>query len=266
MKDIILSLAQMRSAVGNLQGNFDRIRHLTESVKDNSDIICFPEACLTGYETRDPEPFCISLEDAAISDMSRLSKECGINIVFGFIERNGGSLHVTQALSDISGKMHIYRKTHLGRQERKRFVPGDTIPTFELPEATLGIQLCWESHFPGISAKMREKGADITLISYASPLSPSNRREIWMKHLPARAYDNGIFVAAVNATGDNGNGMVFGGGIMVFDPKGNVICEHFGKDDFVATVKLSSSLRNSLGSDDEMGRTDYFIYRRNDLY
>ncbi|MDR2698949.1 MAG: hypothetical protein LBB30_04670 [Candidatus Methanoplasma sp.] len=266
MKDIVLSLAQMRSVAGDVRGNFERMRLLAESVRHCSDIICFPEACLTGYETNDPEPFCISTGDACISDVSGLSKEYGLNIVFGFMEKHGSDLHISQALSDRSGEIRIYRKTHLGRKERKKFIPGNSVPVFELPEGRVGVQLCWESHFPDISTKMRKEGAELILISYASPLPPIRRRDTWMRHLPARAYDNGIFIGAVNAIGDNGAGVVFGGGIMAFDPKGSNIAEHFGREDHVVTVKLRSALIDRLGTDEDMGNTDYFLYRREDLY
>ena len=266
MKDVVLSLVQMHSAVGDTDGNLKNIELLTEEVKGRSDIICFPEACLTGYETADPEQFCISLDDDRISAVSDISRECGANIIFGFMERNGQDMHITQAVSDTSGRIGIYRKTHLGIRERKKFIPGNEIPVFKLPEASVGVQLCWESHFPGISAKMRKGGADIILISYASPLRPDIRKETWMKHLPARAYDNGVFVGAVNAVGDNGRGITFGGGAMAFDPKGNVIAENFSEKDLVVTVELQSSFRSRLGSDEDMRNIDYFRYRRDELY
>ena len=266
MKDVVLSLIQMRSAAGDIQGNFERMRSLADAVKTDSDIICFPEACLTGYDADDPGSSCISLDDEWISKVSDLSKKFGLNIVFGFMEKNGRDMHITQALSDRKGNIGIYRKTHLGRKERKKFVPGNEIPVFELPEATIGIQLCWESHFPDLSSKLRKKGADIILISYASPVKPPSRRESWMKHLPARAYDNGVFVGAVNAFGDNGKGVAFGGGIMVFDPKGDLIAEQFFDDDSIVKVKLSSSTKNDLGSGDDPRSIDYFAYRRDDIY
>jgi len=266
MKDIVLSMAQTRSVAGDIQSNFERMKTLIKNVQRDSDMICFPEASLTGYETGDPGPFCISVEDAFISEISVLSEEYGINIIFGFMERHGANMHITQAISDAKGSIHIYRKTHLGRKEREKFVPGNEIPVFKLPSATIGIQLCWESHFPDISTRMRRDGVEIILMPYASPRPPDHRRDIWMKHLPARAYDNGIFIGAVNAVGENGRGINFGGGIMVFDPKGNIIAEHFGRDDNVITVSLPSSARSILGPDDKMGNTDYFIYRRDDLY
>jgi len=265
MKDLILSLAQMRSVVGDKQGNFDRIRDIAEKVK-GSDIICFPEACLTGYDSNDPKRSCISLDDEHIEKISDLSIDLKMNIVFGFMEIQGDHLFITQAVSDKKGKLSFYRKSHLGRKERKNFSPGDDIPVFKLPEATIGVHLCWESHFPDISTKLRKEGAEIILISYASPLTPARRRETWMKHLPARAYDNGVFVGAVNQVGDNGKGVAFGGGIMAFDPKGNIIAEQFGDEDSAVTIKLSSSMKSILGSEDDSGSIDYFAYRREDLY
>jgi len=255
----------MRSVVGDKQGNFERMKDIAEAVK-GSDIICFPEACLTGYDSNDPRRSCISLDDDHIEKISDLSINLQMSIIFGFMENQGNHLYITQAVSDKKGILSFYRKTHLGRKERKNFSPGDEIPVFRLPEATIGVHLCWESHFPEISTKMRKEGAEIILISYASPLQPARRKETWMKHLPARAYDNGVYVGAVNQIGDNGKGVVFGGGIMAFDPKGNIIAEQFSDDDSVVTIKISSSMKNSLGSDEDSGSIDYFAYRREDLY
>jgi predicted amidohydrolase len=266
MKDITLSLAQMHSVVGDTDGNLDHMKEMIGNVRGYSDIICFPEASLTGYDADDPNNFCIDGSDPRISEISDLSKKYDINIIFGFMEKQGHDMFISQVLSDRGGNISFYRKTHLGRKERRAFVPGNQIPVFRLPEATVGLQLCWESHFPDISTKMRKDGAEIILISYASPLPPDKRRETWMKHLPARAYDNGVFIGAVNMVGDNGTGTIFGGGIMAFDPKGRILAERFVNDDVVVSVNLSSSIQNKLGSDEHMGNTDYFLYRRDDIY
>jgi predicted amidohydrolase len=41
--------------------------------------------------------------------------------------------------------------------------------------------------------------------------------------MPARAYDNTLFVAVCNQVGDNSNGIKFSGVTFVCDPKGDVI-------------------------------------------
>lgn len=44
-----------------------------------------------------------------------------------------------------------------------------------------------------------------------------------MRHLPARAFDNGTFVAAVNQTGENGSGLTFPGLALAIGPDGYLI-------------------------------------------
>jgi N-carbamoylputrescine amidase len=44
-----------------------------------------------------------------------------------------------------------------------------------------------------------------------------------MRHLPARAYDNGLFVIACNQTGENKKGLSFPGIAVVIGPSGEVI-------------------------------------------
>jgi predicted amidohydrolase len=266
MKDLELSLVQMRSILGEPDLNLGNMVRRIESLASGSDIICFPEACLTGYTSKGPERFSIPVSDERIERIRDAAADNGVTVVFGFLETSGTELHVTQAVADNDRNLHLYRKTHLGRDERGPFTPGNEIRPFSTPKAKVGMQLCWESHFPEISCKLRKGGAELILISYASPMSGSRRRNIWMNHVPARAADNCVFVGVVNSVGDSGGGSVFGGGSMVVDPKGKVIGEYFGTDENVLTVSLSSKDKDSLGSDEDMGKIDYFLYRREDLY
>ena len=104
-------------------------------------------------------------------------------------------------------------------------------------KAVLGIQTCWESHFPLITMEYAMKGVDLILMPHASGLTGERRRDSWNRILPARAYDNTVFVAACNMTGDNGYGTVFGGGATVFDVRGVNIAEDYSKE-CILTVDL----------------------------
>lgn len=265
MKDLTLSLVQFGPVLGNTTDNCQRMIEFIES-SSGSDIICFPEASLTGYTSKAPERFSIGSSDNNIVRIRDAAKEFNKTVVFGFLEQCGDKLYITQAIIDDHGGMNLYRKTHLGRDERLSFEPGSEIVPFKTSKATIGMQLCWESHFPEITGKLRKNGAEVILMSYASPHGGSRRRDLWMRHVPARAADNCVFVGVVNTVGNNGEGTVFGGGTIVFDPKGRIIGEYFGDDEHALTVKLSSADKNILGSDDDMGNIDYFRYRRDDIY
>jgi predicted amidohydrolase len=112
---------------------------------------------------------------------------------------------------------------------------------------------------------LRDKGAELILIPHASNLGGSKRKEVWMKSLVARAYDNSVYVAACNAVGDNDRGSVFGGGVLVLDRKGNIICEDFNGKESVVFADLKAYSH----ADDEgnrMSELRYFKKRRPELY
>jgi predicted amidohydrolase len=87
-----------------------------------------------------------------------------------------------------------------------------------------GIQLCYDAHFPELSTRMAETDADVIFMPHASPRGQAaDKHQSWMRHLPARAFDNGLFVVACNQTGDNENGLVFPGNAVVFSPSGEIM-------------------------------------------
>ncbi len=44
-----------------------------------------------------------------------------------------------------------------------------------------------------------------------------------MRHLTARAYDNGVFIVACNQAGNNGRGLEFPGLAVVIGPSGKIL-------------------------------------------
>ena len=57
-----------------------------------------------------------------------------------------------------------------------------------------------------------------------------------MRHLPARAYDNSLFVVACNQVGDNGKGLCFPGIALILDPSGKIQKKNIsGKERMIIT-------------------------------
>ncbi len=265
MKDLRLAMVQMRSVVGNIDDNFEKMNEYIDTAsKNEADIICFPEASLTGYSTSYSESDMLSSDCSHIKKLENIAHSKNMVIVFGLIEKAASSIYMTQAVVCRNETM-LYRKTHLGSREEGRFTRGEELPVIESDNAVIGVHLCWESHIPDISTVLRSKGAELILIPHASNLIGLKRKEVWMKSLVARAYDNSVYVAACNAVGDNACGSVFGGGILVLDRKGNVICEDFKGKESVIFADLKTYSHN----DDEgnlMGDVRYFKRRRPELY
>jgi N-carbamoylputrescine amidase len=131
--------------------------------------------------------------------------------------------HLVVTPKNVSG---IYRKTHIAPPERDIFSPGDSIPLFEVEGVKLGIQLCYDAHFPELSTRMAVDGADIIFMPHASPRgTPTEKFNSWMRHLTARAFDNGVFIVACNQVGENQKGLDFPGLAVVVGPSGNILTE-----------------------------------------
>lgn len=74
---------------------------------------------------------------------------------------------------------------------------------------------------------------------FASGLGGERRQSSWDRFLPARAYDNTVFVGACNAFGDNGFGTDLGGGAAVYDVRGFLLDSAMGE--CTLTVDLDPS-------------------------
>lgn len=266
MKRTVVSAVQMRSISGepelNLAAMKDRIE---KAVSAGSDIICFPEACLTGYCSS--EPFSINVESDLVKDLGKTAVDRHIAISFGFIEESDGDAFLSNMIASPDGRKCVHRKAHLGYNEDNNFTKGSDFKIIHLDTACVGALLCVESHFPEASGILRGEGAELILFPYSSGSSGMKRKEVWMKILPARAYDNGCFVVACNAVGDNGKGSVFGGGICIIDPHGNVLSDYYGSEECMITVTLDGQLqRNVPISEQGMRNVSFYDKRRPALY
>ena len=256
-------MVQMNSVAGDPARNLAKMKNFMESSRD-SDIICFPEMCLSGYSTVGPDRFALDPADQYVAKAHDLASEYGSAIVFGFIEKDNVTMHLRQEIAGRDGMVGYYRKTHLGQKESELFTAGDELPVFEVDGVKIGIQLCTESHIPDICATFRSKGAEVVLTPFANGISSDRRRAVWHSYLPARASDNGIYVAGCSAVGDNGQGSKFGGGLIALDPKGNVIEEYYGDDEHSITFSAGGKLPRD--GPETMMNISYYDRRRPELY
>jgi predicted amidohydrolase len=251
-------MVQMTSRIGDLDGNLRKMLEFTDDSK-GSDLICFPEMSLTGYGTSLPDDCFIDASDKHVRDLVCSASKAGIAIVFGFARRNDGRKHVSHAFACPDGPLAVYDKTHLGVSERHAYDSGDLFLVASAGRAKVGVELCSESHFPEISTCLRSMGADLILAPHASSIEAKRRVELWKKYLPARAYDNGVFVAACNRLPE--------GGILILDRKGEVVAEDVSVVEGAVTVDIDVlSPRVPPERRVTMAETDYFSLRRPELY
>ena len=249
MKNIRIAVVISNSPVGKIRQNLDALAgRVKEAKKKNAALICFPEMNITGYSTRkkivDSAQF---ISGTVTNELVELAEKENITILAGLAEKDEkGRIFADHLVVTPQGLSGVYRKLHIAPPEQRIFSPGKNIPLFDAHGVSFGIQLCYDAHFPELSTRMALNGADIIFFPHASPRgTPEEKFSSWMRHLTARAYDNGLFVVACNQTGENKKGLNFPGIALVIDPLGNVIAKDVsGKENMIVVDLKAGDLAN----------------------
>jgi len=267
MRDIRIAAVTFNSAVNQVNHNLDRMLPWIEKARTNgADLICFPELNVTGYSTKPEMNVSAEPIPGPISErLVQMADENQIVILAGMAEMDEKgpifASHLVVTPQTISG---IYRKIHIAPPEHNIFSPGNSVPLFEVQAVKLGIQLCYDAHFPELSTRMAIEGADIIFIPHASPRgTPTEKFNSWMRHLTARAFDNSVFIVACNQVGENQNGLHFPGVAVTIDPSGEVIEKNIGDIDGMIIADLKADALEAVRGH----RMRYFLpNRRPELY
>ena len=267
MKNIRIAAVVCRSRVHQLIENIQQMQKWVHLAKDRGvELICFPEMNVTGYShQKDIGRSAQDISGHVVETMLNLAKFQNITILAGMAEKGrGGEVWASHLVLKPSGSCEVYRKVHIAPPEQGTLTPGDDIPVFDAGGVKFGIQLCYDAHFPELSTCLARKGVDIIFMPHASPRgTPESKFNSWMRHLPARACDNGIFVVACNQTGDNENGLKFPGLSVILGPSGNIIKKDLSGEESILVADLKAGDLDAVRGH----RMRYFFpNRRPDLY
>lgn len=272
MNEITIGLVQMVSRCDNLSTNLQKIEgFVRQAAAQGVAIVCFPELSLTGYCLGQDWQAQAKETAEAVQALQVLARELKLVLMAGLAETGSDNkTYITQLICQEDGTADFYRKTHLGQKEKLHFTAGDRLPVFTLKNGLkVGIELCYDTHFPEVTTKLSQMGAQIVFAPHAVPcVSTGSRKEIWSKYIPARAYDNRVYFACCNQLGDNGHGSKFAGGCLAYGPDGNLIAEDFSGQEGLLTVRLSLAeleLYRQAGKG-SMGKRFFPQDRRPELY
>jgi predicted amidohydrolase len=262
VRDVKVAAICMRSEIGCITANLERIRELVERASGmGAEVICLPELCVTGYSLGDPmSAYGGILPGDAIQRLDRTVRQKGIIVLAGLVEPvDHGPPYISQMVFGDHGVLGTYRKTHLSPPEVDRYSPGTVLPVFTSRDLAFGVQLCYEAHFPEISTVMALKGADILFLPHASPRGePAEKLGSWMRHLTGRAFDNGVFVVACNQVGRNREDLTFPGVALVIGPDGRVMESYAGDEEKILYAVLKEADLKRVRDH----RMRYFLSRR----
>lgn len=270
MEDVCVAAAQVICRLGDFEANLRKHRAYAERAAEvGAAFVCFPELSLCGYPTDGdiPHELAQPLDGELAKTIGAMADELGLVVLAGMLERASSDvLYNTQLIAAPGNRLEVYRKTHVPTSEIGRFRPGSELAVFPFERAVIGVQICYDTHFPEATTVQALAGAEIIFMPHSSsalPTGPETReakRTRWLRYLPARAYDNSVFVVVVNQI-DKDRGIP--GIAMALDPWGKLLAEARpdSEDLLVANFK-HATLRERRA----VAETFFTHFRRPELY
>ena len=270
-----IGVVQTGSVPGSPEQNLQILRQFAQQAKEaGCSAVCFPEGFLTGYDPGHAQDYAIPQDDPAVRAVSEIAAELGIDILAGYMEAAGRVFYINHSVFYPDGSVLPYRKTHLGDKERSIFETGGHLAVFPLScGLTAGFQVCVECHFPEITQTLSLRGAQVIFSPFASPGTSADRERIWKTIIPARCYDNRVYLACCNQMGRRPSAepddpaLEFAGGCLACGPDGSIVAEDFGGKPTLLSFDVGPALLQRYRSEDPSMKYRYFpAKRRPELY
>ena len=296
MENIKISTAQFENKSGDKNYNLSVIEKLAEqAAAEGSKAIAFHECSVTGYtlarnlskeQMLDLAEFIP--EGPSIKRLTGIAAKYNIAVLAGLFEKDKDEkLYKAYVCVDKNGVVAKFRKLH--PFINPHLTPGNEYCVFELAGWKCGILICYDNNIIENVRATNLLGADIIFMPHVTMCTPSTRpgagfidAKLWenreadptslrmefdgmkgrdwlIKWLPARAYDNAVYVVFSNPIGMDGD-QLKNGCSMIIDPFGDIIAECRKLDnDFVTATFTAEKLTNA-------GGYRYKKARRPDLY
>lgn len=189
---------------GNITHNLERLATTARAAAERgARLLILPEMFLTGYHIgrEATRRLAETVDGPAAERAAAIARETGVALLYGYPERAGEAVYNAAQLIDRDGRrLANHRKTHLfGEIDRNAFEAGQDGPTLaELDGLRLGILICYDVEFPENARLLALAGVDFVAVPTAL-MHPYIF--IARSLVPARAYENQVFLAYANRCG-----------------------------------------------------------------
>jgi len=223
------------------QLNLERAVHqVRAAAAQGAQIVCLQELFRSRYfcQTEDTAHFRLAepIPGPTTKILGQLAASLQIVLIAPvFEQRAPGLYHNSAVIFDADGcQLGLYRKMHIpddpAYYEKFYFAPGDLgFRSYSTRYGTVGVLICWDQWFPEAARLTALTGADIlfypTAIGWHEHEHPEVRHaqhEAWELVQRSHAVTNGVFVAAANRVGREGD-VMFWGASFVAAPDGQLL-------------------------------------------
>jgi 5-aminopentanamidase len=272
MENIKIATAQFENKSGDKHYNLNSIEKLTaEAAGNGAQVIAFHECSVTGLthaiglsKTEMLELAEYIPEGDSILRLREIASAHKVAILAGLFEKDKAqNLYKTQVCVDEHGLVARFRKLH--PFINPYLTRGSEYCVFNLYGWKCGILICYDNNIVENVRATNLLGADILFMPHVTMCTPSTRpgagfvdpalwagreadptslriefdglkgRSWLMKWLPARAYDNGMYVVFSNSIGMDAD-QLKNGCSMILDPYGDILteCRNLGDEVSIA--------------------------------
>jgi len=273
MEKLKIATVQFENASGDKAYNLVMIeRIVSDASASGAEVVCFHECSITGYtfarKLNREEMLDISEsipEGPSVIALIGMAKKYKITILAGLFENDNGKLYKAYVCVGPAGLIAKHRKLH--PFINPHLLPGDSYTVFEIKGWKCGILICYDNNIIENVRATALLGAQILFMPHVTMCTPSPRpgagfvdpvlwkdkvgnasllrqefdgdkgRNWLMKWLPARAYDNGIYVVFSNPIGMDDD-QLKNGCSMIIDPFGGITAECRTLDNELAIATL----------------------------
>lgn len=198
-----IALYQGPGIVNDISAAFAHLAQTAAQAKaGGADLLILPEMYLSGYNIGPEAARAQAQTPATLAPAQDIARGQKIALCFGYPELDGDTVYNSAVLIGPSGDILLnYRKTHLfGDLDCAMFTPGAQPWRFtELHGFKIGLLICYDIEFPEPARALSVQGAEILLI----PTAQMEPYEAVARHvLPARAYENQVYTAYANHSGE----------------------------------------------------------------
>ncbi|MBR9921003.1 MAG: amidohydrolase [Bacteroidetes bacterium] len=235
MSELRITTVQSPLAWADAEANKAAFAERLKTLKGQTDLILLPEMFTTGFFMEAAKQAEI-YPGPTIDWMREQAVQTGAVVSGSLICEDRGSYYNRLIWMQPDGKYFTYDKRHL-------FAYGGEADHFSAGYERLSVQIrnwricpliCYDLRFPVWS---RNTDPYYDLLVYVANW-PSARVSAWTKLLQARAIENQAYVAGVNRTGSDGNGIEYPGKSCLIDFQGNPLFEA-GDTESIETSVLS---------------------------
>jgi N-carbamoylputrescine amidase len=238
--NVVVALVQMSGHTAKDRNVAKAVERIGQAAAAGANIVCLQELFAGQY-------FCQSEDHARFDEAESIpgptseaiaaaAKEHGVVVIGSFFERRApGLYHNTAVVYDADGSTAgVYRKMHIPDDplyyEKFYFTPGDLgFSAFDTKFGRIGVCVCWDQWYPEAARLTALAGAQLLFYPTAIGWLPNEKEEYgasqhsaWETMMRSHAIANGVFVAAANRTGHEGE-LEFWGASFLADPNGNIL-------------------------------------------